>query len=149
MIDIRNYVEKARKAGKYLKLIKHCQECKGNCHIPQCSNTKQLLQHCIPCADKSCAVPGCLQTNLIIKHSLICKLERKRSSEYGTPKLCLICYNCDCNSEPLYPVEPVFGNDGFAIPLPPKRLRRDSISGYDNYVVPERNQPMRERFSSI
>ncbi len=154
MMDIHCYVEKSRKAGKYLKLIKHSQECKApNCRIPQCDSTKQLLKHCIPCVNKSCNIAGCYQTMSLLRHANACELERKHARQYGiVPKLCLICYSCNrsnnSTSESTYPSEPVFGEDGFAIPLPPKRLRRDTVDSFENCKAITRTTT-RGRFSSI
>lgn len=126
-------VEKARKAGKYLQLLLHSQECRSGTDCPNsalCKSVKLLMNHCEKCQNKeSCPIAGCLQTKTLLEHLTICRWERKNARLYGTPpKECLICYFME-NGDASKPPSPI-DTDGFQVPQAPRRFR----SGSEEYA---------------
>jgi hypothetical protein len=127
--DSPEKIDKARKAGKYLQLLMHSQECKAiDCpNATICKNVKLLMNHCASCkaSNDTCPIPGCRQTKTLLNHLTICRWERKNARLYGTPlKECMICYfmeNSDGKSS-----SPPTDMDGFQVPMAPKRFRSAS-----------------------
>lgn len=127
--DSPEKIDKARKAGKYLQLLMHSQEC-NNIDCPNatmCRNAKLLMNHCFSCksSNELCPIAGCRQTKTLLNHLTICRWERKNARLYGTPlKECMICYfmeNSDAKSS-----SPSTDMDGFQVPQAPKRFRSAS-----------------------
>ena len=122
-------IEKARKAGKYLQLLIHSQECKGvDCpNAAMCRNLKLLLNHCVNCKSMNpCPISGCQQTKTLLHHLTICRWERKNARLYGTPiKECMICHFMNGDDESTKSQSGV-DTDGFPVPQPPKRFRSAS-----------------------
>ena len=122
-------IEKARKAGKYLQLLMHSQECKGvDCpDATMCRNAKLLMNHCVSCKSTNpCPIAGCQQTKTLLNHLTICRWERKNARLYGVPmKECMICHFMNGDDESSRS-QPGLDTDGFPVPQPPKRFRSAS-----------------------
>jgi len=129
-------IDKARKAGKYLKLLVHCQTCRGSCNTAICKSTRLLLNHCAPCQKReSCPIKGCFQTKKLLCHMIACRFERKNAKKTGGSKECLICAalddgNNDTVSDSGDSRQPSFDMDGFSKPTAlPRRFRSSDPSG--------------------
>jgi hypothetical protein len=85
--------EKARKAGKYLQLLLHCQRCNGECNNPVlCKHAKLLYGHSSRCKFTQCPIVGCPQTKKLLQHFTYCRWARKNARLCGNEiKECLMC----------------------------------------------------------
>jgi hypothetical protein len=165
--EINEKLEKARKAGKYLKLIVHCQRCNGNCNTLICKSTRLLLNHCAPCQQRDkCPIKGCFQTKKLLCHMIACRFERQSALKSGVePKECLICSAaanspCDQPQDTSSPdgQRPSLDMDGFMRPTmlprrfrssthvgditPPKGQLRHSLHNCRSYSVEEESEEM-------
>lgn len=90
---LNDKIYKAKKAGKYLKLLLHCQQCSDDCNNPiMCKHAKLLYNHTCKCTLNECPISGCLQTKKLLKHFTLCRWERKNALLGGQQiKECLMC----------------------------------------------------------
>jgi hypothetical protein len=70
---ISEYINRAKAAAWYLRLVYHAQSCMG-CNVSSCRKTQTLLAHCETCASAhACSRSGCAQTMRLLQHSLECR----------------------------------------------------------------------------
>lgn len=70
---IFDYINRAKAAAWYLRLVNHAQGC-GGCKSASCTKTKALLLHCSACdGSQVCTKAGCMQTKRLQRHASECR----------------------------------------------------------------------------
>mmetsp|Transcript_9556 Transcript_9556/g.14382 ORF Transcript_9556/g.14382 Transcript_9556/m.14382 type:complete len:188 (+) Transcript_9556:136-699(+) len=144
----KDKIEKARKAGRYLRLMVHSLECRGDCSNPAiCKKAKLLYQHCIACnAKQNCPIDGCFQTKKLLHHVTLCRWERQRNGG-SAAKECLICSTMDeQNADRSHSGASV---NRFPVPMTPKRFRADSMPDTSLMSIPEETRSVVNRSTSF
>lgn len=146
-------LEKARKAGKYLQLLLHCQRCYGECNNPvMCKHAKLLCAHSSRCSFNAnqCPIAGCHQTKRLLQHYTLCRWERKNAKLSGGNEIkeCLMCSFVEMSHQDHHPHRSHSPHSQSPLPSSPQDIQRENSHRNPNFS-PQQQQRFNHSLDTI